>query len=264
MPKWIGRFISIGYAAKGSLYLLLGILAVRAALNPGKEAAGTRAALEFLLRVPLGRLFLGVLAIALIGYVLERFIRAAIDPGHSDSLDLKRIALRVASAFRGMIYLSIAGSAFNMVVGKTQSDDPIEDLANQLFERPLGEWALFLGGIVVVGVGVVYLYIARTASHTRGFDANDIDRRLKRLAGQLGTIGIAARGIAFVAIGIFLMRAALFARVEAAGGLKNALRLLEDRPLGSLWLGLVGAGFISYGLYMYFVAKYRQFRFGSI
>src|SRR5687767_4199572 len=52
---WIERLGRFGYAAKGVVYALVGVLALQAAFGAGGATTGTRGALEQLLRAPLGQ-----------------------------------------------------------------------------------------------------------------------------------------------------------------------------------------------------------------
>jgi Domain of Unknown Function (DUF1206) len=255
---WLRRFILVGYAAKGSLYFLIGILAIQAALV-ANEAAGTYVALVTLGRQPLGKLFLCLLAVGLMGYVLRRFIQAALDPGHSNSLKPKRILHRLGYIISGISYAGVAYSAFNITLELGEQDNPIEDLVEELFEQQLGGWLILLGGIAVFSVGLSYLYGAYTGSYISEFRSSGIQPRFEWWAIAVGKTGVAARGVAFVLTGIFLIQAALWADSNLAGGLQNALRTIEAQPFGWLWLGLVGLGFIAYGLYMFVSVGYRRF-----
>ena len=255
--SWLRQFILIGYAAKGTLYFLIGLLAVQAALEPGEEAAGTYTTLTLIVRQPLGKLFLGLLAVGLLGYVLRRLIQAAIDPGHA--FTLKRLGHRLGYVMSALSYAGVAYTAVNLMLELGENDDMIEDVAHELAELPFGEWGIFLGGVAVAIIGIGYLYGAWTGSYISEFQSSAIHHRLERWATRIGKLGVAARGIAFVIIGIFLIQAALFARLEAAGGLENAFRILKAQPLGWLWLVLVGVGFIAYGLYMFVAARYRRY-----
>ena len=254
---WLRQFILIGYGAKGTLYLLIGLLTVQAALFPGEEAAGTYTTLTLIVRQPFGKLFLCLLAVGLLGYVLRRLIQAAIDPGHS--FTLKRLGHRLGYVMSALSYAGVVYTAVNLTLELGENDDTIEDVAHELTELPFGEWGIFLGGIAVASIGVGYLYGAWTGSYISEFQSSDIDHRLERWATRIGKLGVAARGVAFVIIGVFLIQAALFARLEAAGGLENAFRILKAQPLGWLWLVLVGVGFIAYGLYMFVAAIYRRY-----
>ena len=62
--SWLRQYILLGYVAKGTVYLSIGIFAVRAALVLEREVKGTYLSLISLARQPLGRLFVLLLAIA--------------------------------------------------------------------------------------------------------------------------------------------------------------------------------------------------------
>lgn len=256
---WLKRFILIGYVAKGILYFLIGVLAIRAATIAGEEAAGTYKTLVTLGRQPLGGLFLVLLAIGLVGYVLRRLLQAILDPGHSNSYSFRRIVQRLGYVMSGISYAGVAYSALNITLELGESDDTIEDLAEELFEQPFGEWIIFAGGIAVVAIGASYIYGAYTGSYVSEFCSRELHHKFERLAIASGKIGVAARGVAFVLTGSFLAQAALFADIDLAGGLENAFRTISLQPLGWLWLEVIGVGFIAYGLYMFVSVRYRRF-----
>lgn len=256
---WLRRFILVGYVAKGSLYLAIGILAIKASLVRGEQASGTYNTLVTLGRQPLGEFFLCLLAIGLMGYVVRRLFQAVLDPGHLDSLTPKRILHRLGYVMSGTSYAGIAYSALDVNLQLGEQDDKLKEWIEQLFVQPLGGWLIFLGGIFVVGIGVSYLYGAYTGSYISDFRSSDIHDVFECLAIAVGKVGVAARGVAFVVTGSLLIQAVLWADVDLAGGLENAFRTLSAQPLGWLWLGLIGLGFIAYGLYLFVSVGYRRF-----
>lgn len=255
---WLRRYILVGYAAKGIVYLLIGTLAIQGAAISNREAAGTYLTLSFLARQPLGKLLVCLLAIALMGYVLRRLLQTILAPGSSNSLSLKRVFQRIGYIMSGLSYTGVAYSALNIVLELGEYDDTIEDLVNELFEQPIGEWLILLGGIVVTIIGFSYIRGAYTGSYISEFESFDIHYRLEEWATRFGKIGVAARGVAFVLTGMFLIQAAISGNSELAGGLQNVFRVLAVKPLGWLWLGLIGIGFICYGLYLFVATVYRR------
>lgn len=256
---WVRRLILIGYAAKGFLYFLIGWLSLKAALFRQETAAGTYTALDTVLRRPLGRVLLCVLAVGLLGYVLRRLLQALVDPGHTDSRHPFRLGHRLGYVMSGFSYAGIAITAAKLTMGRGEDDDMVEDFASEFFDLPFGEWIVLLIGLAVIGIGLSYLYGAYSGSYISEFQPYAIHPRLERWAIYVGKVGVAARGVAFILIGAFLSRAALFGNLDSAGGLENAFRTLQSQPLGPLWLSLVGLGFIAYGLYMWVAARYRRF-----
>ncbi|GAB4549466.1 MAG: DUF1206 domain-containing protein [Pleurocapsa sp.] len=256
---WLRQYILIGYAAKGTIYLFIGILAIEAALLANRQASGTYETLTFLIQQPLGKLFVCLLAIALMGYVLRRLFQILLTPGKSNPWSLKCIVQRVGYIMSGLSYAGVAFSALNLVLELGEDDDTIEDLANQIFDRAIGEWLILLAGMVVIIIGLGYIRGAYTGSYISDFESEDIHHRLETWITRVAQLGVAARGIAFVLMGSFLMEAAIAGNSELAGGLQNALRVLATRTLGWLWLSLIGLGFICYGLYMYVATIYRRY-----
>ena len=228
-------------------------------LSTKKEATGTYLSLTLLAGQPLGKLLVFLLAIALMGYVLRRLFQAILVPGYANCSSRKCWFKRIGYAMSGLSYTGVAYSAFCIALGSGEYDDTIEDLANELFEQPAGEWLIFLGGIAITTVGVFYVRGAYTGSYISEFDSSDIHHRLEKWSRYIGKIGVAARGVSFILTGFFFTQAAIFGNSELAGGLQNAFRVLATKPFGWLWLGLIGVGLIGYGLYMYVATGYRRY-----
>ena len=82
---WIERVGRFGYAAYRLVYVLVGVLSVRAATDGGGKTAGQEDALQTILlaplgRVLLGRVLLGLVALGLLGYAMWRLFRGILDP----------------------------------------------------------------------------------------------------------------------------------------------------------------------------------------
>lgn len=256
---WVKQYIMLGYAAKGTVYLFIGILAIQAVIVPKRQASGTYQTLDFLTHQLLGKFFVCLLAIALIGYVLRRLFQTILTPGKPNPWNFKNILQRLGYIISGFSYAGVAYSALNLVFELGEADDTIEDLANQIFDRALGEWLILSGGIGVITIGLGYVYGAYTGSYISDFQSDDIHHRLEKWTTRIAKLGVAARGIAFVLTGFFLIEAAISGNSQLAGGLQNALRVIATRPMGWLWLSLIGLGMICYGLYMYVAAIYRRY-----
>ena len=256
---WLKQYILIGYAAKGTIYLLIGILVVQAAIISQQKATGTYLSLTFLASQPLGKLLVFLLAIALMGYVLRRLLQAILVPGYSNVSGWKRFGKRVGYMMSGLSYTGVAYTAMNIVFESGEHDDTIEDLANELFEQPLGEWLIFLGGIATITIGISYIFGAYTGSYISEFESADIHHRVEKWSRRIGKIGVAARGVSFVLSGALLIQAAIMGNSDLAGGLQNVFRVLATQPLGLLWLVSIGMGLIGYGLYMFVASGYRRY-----
>ena len=256
---FLKQYILLGYAAKGVIYFLIGVLAIEAAILPERKAVGTYKALKYLSGQPLGSILLCLLAFCLGGYVLRRFLQAIVYPGHSPGFSWTSVFQRTGYIMSSISYAGVAYSALSIVFKLGKYNDTIKESVEKLFLHPIGEYIVFIGGVGVVGVGLGYLYGAYTGSYVSKFTSDNMDSRLKYCAKLMGKLGIAFRGIAFVVTGVCLTIASIVSDSDFAGGLQNAFQILADRPLGWLWLGSIGSGFMAYGMYMLAAARYRRY-----
>lgn len=256
---WVQGYLRLGHGAKGLLYGLIGIFVVNDILYDQPIVDGSEGVLATLGRQPLGSLMLGLLSVGLLGYVLWRVVQAIIDPGHSEPPTIRQGLQRCGYLGSGLAYLGIARTAAKLAFDLAVNfDDTLEDVADVLFERSIGPWMLLALGLCVVAVGLTYLYGAASGSYINDFRSG-LNSEVKGWVIAIGKIGITARGVGFVLIGAYLIKAAYFEDSDPAGGIGNVFDQLDDQPLGEYWLGVIALGFIAYAVYMIVAACYRKF-----
>ena len=112
----IGR---LGFVARGAVYLIVGWLALEAAVGIGATVTDKQGALEAIAQQPQGPILLGIVSPGLFAYALWSLIRAAFDPerrGHEPGAILARGDLRVAAvSYAG---LALASSEVRPWVGR--------------------------------------------------------------------------------------------------------------------------------------------------
>ena len=59
--RWVEGMARVGYAAKGLVYLIVGLLAAQAALHPSDNIISTTGALRAILRQPFGKFLLSLI-----------------------------------------------------------------------------------------------------------------------------------------------------------------------------------------------------------
>ena len=100
----------IGYAAKGVVYLAIGLVAIRAAVGAATPA-GYRGAVLELLKLPVGALLVGAVAAGLLGYAGWRLVRAFANPEHD------RWYSRVYSAATAVVHITVFVGVLGILLG---------------------------------------------------------------------------------------------------------------------------------------------------
>ncbi len=251
----------VGYAAKGAVYIIIGILAGLAALGQGGGTTDRKGAVEAIYEQPAGKILLILVIIGLIGYSLWCLIKAAADTEAKGS-DLKGIANRLFYIGVAFSYGSLAYASFKLVSGTgnsgKSSDTNAQDWTAELLKQPFGVFLVIIFGLVGLGVAGYQFYRAYNGKFKKHLELSKIDARMREWFIRLGRFGLAARGVVFGVIGIFLIVAALQHNAGQAKGLGGALQEVAQQPYGQILLGLVAAGLVSYGLYSLVEARYRR------
>lgn len=257
---WVERLARFGYAAKGIVYFIVGLLAAQAAFTTGGKTTDTSGALATILNQPFGIFLLVLVTIGLIGYALWRVVQTVFDPEHSgEETNAKRIVQRFGYACSAIGYTGLAVTAVKLITGTGNSNShAAQDWTARFMAQPFGRWLVGLVGLMIIGVGISYLYQAYQAKFQRHFRQHQMSQTERQWAKWMGQFGIAARGVVFSIIGIFLVLAALHANANEARGLGGALATLAQQPFGPWLLGIVAFGLIAYSIYSLIEARYRR------
>lgn len=252
----------VGYAARGIVYMLVGGLAVLAAIGSGGQTSGSRGALRTLLDEPFGQALLVAIALGLLAFALWREVEALSDADHRGTSG-KGLAIRAAHVVSGAIYLGLAVYAVSLAFGWStggassggSGDQGAQGWTAWLMSQPFGRWLVGLVGLGVAGVGLAFVW--------RGWRGNVTEHlhyapKARSWVVPLGRAGFAARGIVFLMIGGFLVIAAWQADSSEARGLGGALRTLQEQPYGWILLALVAAGLFAFGVFGVVQAVYRR------
>jgi hypothetical protein len=97
---WVERLARLGYAAKGVVYVLVGGLALQAALGPGGKTTDPAGALRTIVQQPFGKFLLAVVTLGLIGYALWRFAQSFLD-AENKGKDAKGLVKRIGYGLSG-------------------------------------------------------------------------------------------------------------------------------------------------------------------
>lgn len=253
---WVVVLARAGYASRGVVYLLIALLAARAARGSGSPG-GTREAMREVERQPAGDWMLVLLAVGLAGFALWRFVQAALDPeGKGDDGQAAGAAHRVRYAVSGVLHAALAMAAWQGGRGGGEDAWYADALS------PLGRLAVGAAALGFLGYGVYQAYRAYQVDLDDQLDLSRVSAGTRAWLVRAGRAGLTARGVVFAVIGILLVQAALGGGPEESPGLQGALRTLREQPFGPYLLGLMAVGLAGYGVFELARARYRRIRPG--
>lgn len=257
---WLEGLARAGLAARGVLYLVVAGLAVQVARGHGNERADKQGAMQAVVRQPLGRFLLLVLALGLGGYALWRFVEAIVGP-REDRGSSKATLKRLGCAARGVLYSAFFLSAVKLLVsskGKSASDNPQSGWTGRVLEWPGGPWLVAGAGLAVIVGGLYVGWRGLSRKFKKRLKSGEMSRAERRWILGFGTVGMVTRMVVFTMCGVFLIAAVRQHDPNEAVGIDGALKRLAGRSYGPALLVVVAAGLAAYGLYSFAEARFRR------
>ncbi|MBE9061439.1 DUF1206 domain-containing protein [cf. Phormidesmis sp. LEGE 11477] len=260
--KWIEVIARFGYAAKGVIYALVGILAIQAAFNWGGKVTGSTGAFETIASQPFGKVMLFLVAVGLIGYVIWRFVAAIFDPEHDDD-GAKNILRRLSYAVSGIIYGSLSFVAFRIVFsGGSSSGGSSGGGSNQqtatLLSQPFGRWLVGLVAAGAVAYGFYCIYRGVKIKFRKKLKLAEMNEAAQSWVVRIGRFGLICKGIVSVIVGYFFAQAARSSDASEARTTAGALQVIEQQPFGAILMGVIAFGMLAYGVHLLVQARYRR------
>jgi fumarate reductase subunit D len=259
--EWVERLGRAGLVAKAILYATIAVLALQVAFPGGSrgETASQEGAISALAEQPLGRVVLVVLAVGLAGYAVWRLTQAVV--GSPKEHGAKEAVLRTSWAVRGLIYASFAALTVRILTGSGGGGQGGEqELTARLLALPLGVPLVVLVGLAVVASGLYQGYKGATRKFREDLDTARMSRAEDQAVTRLGMVGLLARGVVFILVGVFFIQAALAFDPNQARGVDGALAQLAGTPVGPWLLGLVALGLLAYAALCLAQARYARIR----
>lgn len=260
-PEWIEKYARFGIAAKGAVYIVIGVLATMAAFGNGGSTGGQKNAFHWIAQQPFGQILLGLVIIGLLGYVVWRMIMTFKDPDGYGS-DAKGMAKRTGFFISALVYLFLAFSAARMLLpellgsGGSGGEGGRELLIAKALQQPFGQVLVGIFAAIVIGKGLFQLYRGIKGDFKGHVNERSMSREEHSVYTKTGRVGYIARGIVFALLGFFLLQAALQSDASEAGGTGQALNFLSNN-WGPYVLAAVALGLAAYGVFMFVKSKYR-------
>jgi hypothetical protein len=252
----IDRLARVGFAARGTTYLLMGWIALQLGLgHHPRTQANQRGAFQELAQQSYGSVLLWLMVIGLASYALFRATNA-IWGERGESHGAKKWAKRIGSAGRAIAYAVLAYGAW-AVLEHRNSTAGVGSGAG-LMKHDYGRWLVGAIGIGFLAGGAALVVSGLTRRFKKHLKLGEMSEPTRRFVVAVGFIGTTARGIVFAVIGWFFFDAARTFDPKEAKGLDQNLRDIVRQGGGRTILVALGLGLIVFGVYSWCEARWRR------
>jgi hypothetical protein len=265
--EWAERLARLGFAARGAVYVVVGLIALQIAREGGRseEEASRDGAVQEIASRSFGTALLWVLAGGLAGYVLWR-LSEAFWGKRDEADDKKRTAKRIGSAAKGLLYAGFLVSTVRFLLGDPSAQggsgggnsEQESSATARALELPAGQLLVGAVGVAIVGSGAYLLYRGIAQKFEKHLDGAQMGHTTEKVVGVVGTIGMASRGVVFALAGLLVIKAAVSFDPDEARGVDGTLHLIAQQTYGQVLLSLAAFGVMCFGLYSLAEARYRQ------
>ena len=252
--EWLAR---AGLVARGVIYAVIGLLALKLALGDGGKTTNQKGALRSIAEQPFGKALLILTAVGLAGYAIWRLVRAALGHGPEGADDTKE---RIGGLVSGLAYGALFMTAVSILFGSRGgggSRGP-DKATGGVLDWPAGQVLVVIAGLVLIGVGIDQGIKAVKGEFLDKSKTEEMSEGVERAFTAVGVFGHLARMVVFALIGWFLIRAAIDYDPDKAVGLDGALAALGRSSYGPALLGIVAAGLLGFAAYSIADARYRK------
>lgn len=251
--EWLAR---AGFVARGLIYGIIGILAIKLAIGDGGKTTNQQGALKTIAHQPFGKMLLILVAIGLGGYALWRLVHALLGHGPEDSDSRFE---RLAAFGSGIVYAGLCAIAIEILLGSGSSGSSgTHKTTAGVLGWPGGTLMVGIAGVVLIGIGLFQGYRGLSEDFLKDSKTEQMSAPVRHWIEWLGSFGHLARMVVFGLVGVFLIKAAIDYNPSNAIGLDGALAKLAHASYGPFLLGIVAAGLIAFGVYSFSDARYRR------
>lgn len=247
-----------GFAANGLVHILIGIIVLVAAVG-GRGESDQAGAFKAIAAAPLGFVVLWVIAVALWALAVWHFAEGLLAraPGSDASDVAKKWGLRVSEWGQAAVFAALGAISAAVALGaRPDADEAAQATSRGVLSIPGGVFLLgAVGlGVLIAGIAFFVMGVRRSFRTKVEIPSGGLGRGIE----ALGVVGFVAKGVALAIIGVLLLIATVRLDPDTAGGLDGAIDALLALPFGPVPAGIVGVGFIAYGVFCGFRARYAK------
>lgn len=251
----IQKVRKFGFLTKGFIYAIIGILTFLAAFDLGGKIANKNSVISFLEQQLFGKILLFILGLGMLSYANWRFYKSFIVLKKKDTKN--KFIFSIDYFFRGLIYasfsLSILYQVFNLKLNRVSK----ETVVSKILDIENGIYILYSIAFMVLISSLNQFYIAFSKNYLKNIKKTNNIESFEFL-NKSGRFGITARGISFLIFSWFIFKASSNSNPDQVKGTQEMFSYLQSLTLGNFLMAVMAIGFISYGIFQYFYARYSS------
>ncbi|HRE80794.1 MAG TPA: DUF1206 domain-containing protein [Opitutaceae bacterium] len=263
LRPWIVGIARVGFAAKGTIYFGVGLLALSLALGFTQQAHDTHGAVEQLSQVAFGRFVLLALALGLVCFGLWNLVQCIWDP-EGVGTDWVGKALRVlfglSTALNGFLAYKFGAIGLGRSWGSETGDAAVKSWTERILQWPGGRIIILTSAVIVAIVAVSQVVRLVRGKFMDVFSDSELKQTQNKWVKISARLGFAAQAIVVGLVAWFLWRAGLTRESDEAGSFTKALQTLLQQPHGRWILGFTAIGVIARGVFIWLMVPYREIR----
>jgi hypothetical protein len=251
---WVGWLGRIGFAAQGTCFVIVAILALELAFGRRGRLTDPRGSFVVLAEGSWTRVLLVLLAAGFAAYSAWRLAQSLFDRGGmgSDPAGLGRRSIQLGQA---VVYALLTVSAVHILLGAHRQSSPKQAAAGVLGWPGGPELVGVIGGCLAVIAAVnVYWGLSGRFMESLRVEGGDAERLLT----LTGKIGFVALGFVLGVVAWFLLKAAVDFNAGKVVSLGGAMAHLARAHYGEWLLTSSAAGLLAYGTFGLLQARYHK------
>ncbi|WP_308164361.1 DUF1206 domain-containing protein [Nonomuraea sediminis] len=248
--KAMDRLARFGLICRGTLYGLIGVLAVQITLGHSGREADKSGAIRTVSDLPFGAVVLWAMAVGFAALTIWQLSEVFFGS--------RRAKDRVQGVSRVVVYAFVCFSLLTVLLaGRARSDDrQSQDVTAKLLGIPGGQFIVGAIGLGILALGFYWIRQGVTKDFRKYL--GPMPPRARTVMDKLGLAGYVVRGLVAGLAGVFVVEAAITFDPGKAGGIDQTLRAFARTPAGPWLLAVVAMGVVLFACYCFGEARWRR------